>query len=67
VLERARRITGTREVPPTLDVIELALLTPASLADEAASAGFTELGTRTIAPTDAHVGSDVVVLCAATR
>jgi len=67
VLERARRITGTREVPPTLDVIELAQVTPGSLADEAASAGFTELGTRTIEPTDAHVGSDVVVLCAATR
>ncbi len=67
VLERARRITGNRAVPPTLDIIELALLTPASLADEAAAAGFVELGTRTIAPTDAHAGSDVVLLAAPTR
>ncbi len=67
VLERARRITGTRELPPTLDVIELAHVTPASLAGEAAGAGFAELGTRSIAPTDAHAGSDVVLLRAAKR
>jgi len=67
VLERARRISGARELPPTRDVIELAHVTSASLVDEAAPAGFTELGTRSIAPTDAHAGSDVVLLGAAQR
>lgn len=62
VLERRRRISGEREAAPALDVVQLARLTVAQLAREAAVAGFRELGTSSISATDAHVGSDVLLL-----
>ena len=62
VLERRRRITGKRELPPALDVVELARLTIPALAAEAGAAGFSERATSSIAPTEQHAGSDVLVL-----
>jgi hypothetical protein len=44
------------------DVVELAAITAGQLAAEGAAAGLQPLPARRIAPTDEHVGSEVVVL-----
>jgi SAM-dependent methyltransferase len=62
VLERRRQIIGDRALAPTLDIIELARISIATLSDEGTAAGFARLGTRSIAPTDQHAGSDVLLL-----
>ena len=43
-------------------MIELAAVSAAALAAEGAAAGLRPEPTRTIAPTDDHVGSEVVLL-----
>jgi SAM-dependent methyltransferase len=62
-IERVRRtIAPDGAVSEQDDVIELAALTVAGLEAEGRSAGFTPEPARAIAPTDAHVGSEVVLL-----
>ncbi len=56
-IERIRTVDGESE----LDVIELAVVTPARLAPEARAAGFTPIPGDRIAPTPDHVGSSVVM------
>ena len=62
VLERRRWASGSRVLAPALDVVELARVTPDVLAREASGAGFSEPAMRSIAATDQHVGSDVLLL-----
>jgi SAM-dependent methyltransferase len=62
-IERVRQTIGpdgTRSSAP--DVIELAALTVAALEAEGEAAGLRPEPARTIAPTDEHVGSEVVLL-----
>jgi SAM-dependent methyltransferase len=62
-IERVRQVIrpdGTRTSAP--DVIELAALTVAALEAEGEAAGLRPEPSRTIAPTDEHVGSEVVLL-----
>ncbi|HTE62395.1 MAG TPA: class I SAM-dependent methyltransferase [Solirubrobacteraceae bacterium] len=62
-IERLRRAYAPDGgVTEEADVIELASLTPAELEAEGRAAGFTPEPSRTIPPTDDHVGSEVVML-----
>jgi SAM-dependent methyltransferase len=62
-IERVRRAySPDGGVTETEDVIELATLTPAEVEAEGRAAGFTPEPARAIAPTDEHVGSEVVLL-----
>jgi SAM-dependent methyltransferase len=66
VIERERRVFagGPLAEPPASerDVIELARVSPAQLEREAVEAGLTPAPTRSIAATEDHVGSAVVML-----
>jgi SAM-dependent methyltransferase len=62
-IERVRRaIAPDGTVSETGDAIELAHVTAAELESEGRAAGLTPAPARTIAPTDEHVGSEVVLL-----
>jgi SAM-dependent methyltransferase len=66
LIERERTIDpdqrGGQAQPPGRDVIELDRVSVALLRREGAEAGFTPARTRSIAATDQHVGSSVVML-----
>ena len=62
VLERRRERTDATGVRAHDDVIRLAALDAAGLAAEAADAGFSFAGVRTIPPTEDRAGSEVVIL-----
>ena len=62
-IERVRRMFGPDgTVTEEDDVIELAVLTTERLEDEGRAAGFTPEPALLVAPTDEHVGSEVVLL-----
>lgn len=63
VLERRReRVDPAGERTVELDTIALDVVSAAQLEDEAARVGMRALGRRRIAPTEDHVGSEVVIL-----
>jgi SAM-dependent methyltransferase len=62
LLERRRTILDGDSETASLDVARLARLEPATLAAEALAVGFAYRGLLTIAATDQHAGSQVVML-----
>jgi SAM-dependent methyltransferase len=63
VIERERHVGGGASArPPQHDVIELDRVSAQRLRREGREAGFTPIPTRSIAATDQHVGSEVVML-----
>ncbi|MBV8986952.1 MAG: class I SAM-dependent methyltransferase [Solirubrobacterales bacterium] len=64
-LERRREtVAADGRRSATNDIIELDRVTSAELEREAAAAGFTALGTRSVAPTRDYAGSEVVIVSA---
>jgi SAM-dependent methyltransferase len=62
-IHRLRQVVGAADaVAEEHDVIRLARLDPATLAEEAAAEGFEALEARRIAATEVYVGSTVVIL-----
>jgi hypothetical protein len=63
VIERERRVArGASTRPPQRDVIELDRVSAAQVRREGREVGFTPLRTRSIAATEEHVASSVVML-----
>ncbi|MHB8242886.1 MAG: class I SAM-dependent methyltransferase [Solirubrobacteraceae bacterium] len=63
-IERERIITAQARATRELNVIELDRVSASRLHREGRAAGLTDVGTRTVAATDEHVGSVVVMLSA---
>jgi SAM-dependent methyltransferase len=67
VIERRRTAEPDRAAAAALDVVELARLEPDQLVEEARTAGFRDAGRLSIAATEQHAGSVVVLLEALAR